>query len=238
MGGLKPPHLAPQPLPLRGPCNALMNQRRFIEKQNKLTGIELDNIKKRVENELNVQNNQTDSVVDDVSVEEANNLYEEPNEEEVEPSQNPPEIKDLVNEIKRARAEWENIRMAERPPLPKISMNRKTELLIKQANQAIQLVIAEEVPNLNNINLLQYVTAYVISEKLGKATKIPKTKSNKRQQPKWKTRIENQIKNMRADLSILTDMAFLMWKCGQRYGDLVKNQFEFHIRYLVQSQRF
>ena len=187
--------------------NALMNQRRFIEKQNKLTGIELDNIKQRVENELNVQNNQTDNVADDVSVEEANNLHEEPNEEEVEPSQTPSEIKDLVNEIKRARAEWENIRMAERPLLPKISMNRKTELLIKQANQAIQLVIAEEVPNLNNINLLQYVTAYVISEKLGKTPKIPKTKSNKRQQPKWKTRIENQIKSMRADLSILTDMA-------------------------------
>ena len=187
--------------------NALMNQRRFIEKQNKLTGIELDNIKQRVENELNVQNNQTDNVADDVSVEEATNLDEEPNEEEVEPSQNPSEIKDLVSEIKRARAEWENIRMAERPPLPKISMNKKTELLIKQANQAIQLIIAEEVPNLNNINLLQYVTAYVMSEKLGKTPKIPKTKSNKRQQPKWKTRIENQIKSMRADLSILTDMA-------------------------------
>ena len=79
--------------------NALMNQRRFIEKQNKLTGIELDNIKQRVENELNVQNNQTDNVAD-VSVEEANNLDEESNEEEVEPSQNPSEIKDLVNEIK------------------------------------------------------------------------------------------------------------------------------------------
>ena len=78
---------------------------------------------------------------------------------------------------------------------------------MKQANQAIQLVIGEEVPNLNDINLLQYVTAYVISEKMGKTPKIPKTKSNKRQQPKWKTRIENQIKSMRADLSILTDMA-------------------------------
>ena len=100
--------------------NALMNQRRFIEKQNdKLTGIELDNIKQRVKNELNVQNNQTDNVADDVSVEEANNLHEEPNEEEVDPSQNPSEIKDLVNEIKRARAEWENIRMAERPLYPR-----------------------------------------------------------------------------------------------------------------------
>ena len=92
-------------------------------------------------------------------------------------------------------------------PLPKISMNRKTELLITQGNQAIQLIIAEEVLNLNNINLLQYVTTYIISEKLGKTPKIPKTKSNKRQLPKWKARIENQIKSVRTDLSILTDMA-------------------------------
>ena len=71
----------------------------------------------------------------------------------IEPSQNPSEIEDLVKEIKRAIAEWENIRMAERPPLHKISVNRKAELLIKQANQAIQLVIAEEAPNLNKINI-------------------------------------------------------------------------------------
>ena len=55
--------------------------------------------------------------------------------------------------------------------------------------------------------MLQYVTAYVISENMGKTPKLPKTKSNKRQQPKWKTKIGNQIKSMRADLSILTDMA-------------------------------
>ena len=189
--------------------NARMNQRRFIEKRNKLTGIEVDNIKQRVENEFNVQNNQTSSVADAcVVLEETNSRHGEPIEEEVEPSQNSSEINDLVNEIKKARAEWENIRMAERPPLPKISMNRKTELLITQGNQAIQLIIADKVLNLNNINPLQYVAAYVISEKLGKTPKIPKTKSNKRQLPKWKARIENQIKSMiRDDLSILTDMA-------------------------------
>ena len=54
-------------------ANAVMNQRRYIEKQNKLTGIELDNIKQRIENELNVQNNQTDCVVGVVCLEEANN---------------------------------------------------------------------------------------------------------------------------------------------------------------------
>ena len=155
---------------------------------------------------MNKQNKQAYSVVDDVFVEEANNCCEESNEDEIEPSQNPSEIEDLVKEIKRTRAEWENVRMAERPPLPKISMNIKAELLIKQTNQAIQLVIAKETPYLNNINLLQYVTAYVISEKLSKTPKLPKTKSNKWQQPKWRTRIENEIKSMRADLSVLTDL--------------------------------
>ena len=38
-----------------------MNQCRYIEKKHKLTEIELDNIKQQIENELNEQNNQTDS---------------------------------------------------------------------------------------------------------------------------------------------------------------------------------
>ena len=137
--------------------NALMNQRRFIEKQNKLTGIEIDEIKERVGSELNVQNSETDTEADDVAVEEKKI-------DEVEPSQNPSVIEDLAKEFRRARAEWENTSITKRSPLTKLTVNRKAELLIKQANQAIQLEIAEETPDLNNIKLLQYVTAYVISE--------------------------------------------------------------------------
>ena len=51
------------------------------------------------------------------------------------------------------------------------------------------------------------MTAYVISENIGKMLKTLRQKSNKRQQLKWKARIENQIKSIRTDLSILTDMA-------------------------------
>ena len=47
------------------------------------------------------------------------------NEDEVGPSYNPSEIEDLVKEIKS----W-----PEGSLLPKISMNRKVKLLIKQAN--------------------------------------------------------------------------------------------------------
>ena len=111
-------------------------------------------------------------------VEEGNNAIEKTKVDEVEPSQNPSVIDDLAKEIKRARAEWENTSMSERPHTPKITVNRKADLLIKQANQAIQLEIAEETPDLNNMNLLQYVTAYVISEQLGKTPKAPKRRSN------------------------------------------------------------
>ena len=54
-----------------------MKQRRLIEKQNKLTGIEIDEIKQRVASELNVQNSQTDTEVDNVALEEANSAIEE-----------------------------------------------------------------------------------------------------------------------------------------------------------------
>ena len=95
-----------------------------------------------------MQNSQTDTEVDDVVLEEANNAIEETKVDEVEPLQNPSVIEDLAIEIRGARAEWENISMTGRPPLPKITVNRKAELLIKQANQALQLEIAEETPDL------------------------------------------------------------------------------------------
>ena len=50
------------------------------------------------------------------------------------------------------------------------------------------------------------MTAKVISEKMDKTPKIPKTKRSKQLQLKWKTRKENQMKIMRAELSILTDI--------------------------------
>ena len=137
-----------------------------------------------------MKNNQTDTE-DDVFVEEANNAVEETKEDEVEPSQNLSVIEDLAKESRRARAEWENTSMTERPPLPQMTVNRKAELFIKQTNQAIQLEIAQETPDLNNINLLQYVTAYIISEKLSKTPKTSKRRSNNQLQLKWKTRTEN-----------------------------------------------
>ena len=45
-----------------------MNQRRRIERQNKLTEIEIEKIKRRIESEVNIQNSQAESTVADVLV--------------------------------------------------------------------------------------------------------------------------------------------------------------------------
>ena len=84
----------------------------IIEKQSKLTGIGIGNIKQRTKNILSLQNNQTDIAVGDVFVEEANNPFKESNEDVVEPSQSPSNDEDLVKDIKRAKAEsgWQRNR--------------------------------------------------------------------------------------------------------------------------------
>lgn len=51
-------------------------------------------MQQRIENGQTVQKTEIDSVVDDVFVEKANNLYEVINVNEVEPSQNQSEIEE------------------------------------------------------------------------------------------------------------------------------------------------
>ena len=98
--------------------------------------------------------------------------------------------------------------MSERPPLPKIALTRKTKVFIKQANQAIQLVIVEKTSSLSHKSAAICDCVYVMSENpVAKTPKTPKRRSNRGQQPKWQTRIENQIKGVRADLSILSHIA-------------------------------
>ena len=75
-----------------------MDQRRYIERQSKLTEIEIDDIKRRIESEVNIQNSQAESAVADVLVEKTNSPHEERSQDHVEPSQGE-EIEGLVKEI-------------------------------------------------------------------------------------------------------------------------------------------
>ena len=82
--------------------NALMNQRRYIERQNKLTEIKIEDIKPRIESEVSIQNSQTESAVADVLVEKTNSLREERNQDHIEPSQGEEIVKEL-RKLKKLR---------------------------------------------------------------------------------------------------------------------------------------
>ena len=58
--------------------------------------------------------------------------------------------------------------------------------------------------DINEVNELIYATAYVTTESIGK--KITKRQQRKRKQPFWKVKIEKEIKELRIDLSILTEL--------------------------------
>ena len=58
--------------------------------------------------------------------------------------------------------------------------------------------------DINEVNELIYVTAYVTTKSIGK--KITKRQQRKRKQPFWKVKIEKEIKELRIDLSILAEL--------------------------------
>ena len=62
----------------------------------------------------------------------------------------------------------------------------------------------KETINTTSINQLAYATAAVITESIG--IKVKKPKQNKRKQPKWKEKLENDIQYKRSDLSVLSEM--------------------------------
>ena len=78
--------------------NELMNQRRYIERRNKLKEIEIDDIKRRIKTKVN---GQTEGLVADMLVEKTNSPYEERNQDESEHSQNHSEIEDLLKKLRR-----------------------------------------------------------------------------------------------------------------------------------------
>ena len=96
--------------------------------------------------------------------------------------------------------------LKDRNSLPKIHLNRKAKELIRISNKAILMIkeSREKSLDINEVNEVIYATAYVTTESIGK--KITKRQQRKRKQPFWKVKIEKEIKELRIDLSILTEL--------------------------------
>eukprot|EP00112_Aurelia_sp_Birch-Aquarium-sp1_P014865 Seg324.7 transcript_id=Seg324.7/GoldUCD/mRNA.D3Y31 product="hypothetical protein" protein_id=Seg324.7/GoldUCD/D3Y31 len=178
-------------------ANKIASQRRYIEKNKKLTAIEIDQIKAQIEQESNDHNEaeisgQDEQTEEETPLEGIDNLAAEANE-----------TSELSRDILNKYAYLEGISVKDRPPLPKLSLTKKMKALIKESNSVLEKNIQGK--SLNEINQLLYTAAFVISDKVGKTPKQRKRRTSQGK-PKWQIRIEKQVEKMRGELSLLTEM--------------------------------
>jgi len=127
--------------------NTLMNQKRQIEKQNKLTSAETDMIKQQISE----QNGKHREPIDSASNVVASNNVEQDviqnHKEHVEGNEKPEESNaetvEMLIDIQNKCAEMKDIDVSNRIPLPKINVNTRTKILIKYANIPIEQLTAD-----------------------------------------------------------------------------------------------
>ena len=96
--------------------------------------------------------------------------------------------------------------MKDRSSLPKIYLNRKAKGFIKLSNKAVLLIkdSCGKRLGINEVNELIFASACVTTEMIGK--KVIHRQQRNRKQPLWKAKLERDIKELRIDLSMLTEL--------------------------------
>ena len=148
-------------------ADKIASQRRYIEKNNKLTAIEIDQIKVYIEQESRYMNENTNENNETI-VEE----YDQQAEGEVltvginKNAAFEIDSSELVEDIISKYADLEYIEVKDRPPLPKLSLTKQLKALINQSNSVLEHYVPGK--SLNEINRLLYATGFMISDKVGK----------------------------------------------------------------------
>ena len=95
--------------------------------------------------------------------------------------------------------------MSERENLTKVKINKSQEKYLNFANLAIQEFCNDIELDINDVNTMLYACAKAVKSKLGVKPK-KKRKPGKNKKPKWKIDIEKEIKTMRGEMSIISEI--------------------------------
>ena len=185
-----------------------------IYRKNKLTTIEIDQIKAYIEQERHYMSGHT---IEHSEADIAD--YEGQNEAVIEDHDGQNEevlivgienhaaeainASELGRDILNKYADLDYLDAKNRPPLPKLSFTKKLKALIKESNSVLEKNILGK--SLNEINQLLYATGFVISGRVGR---IPKQRRRRtlHAKPNWQIRIEKQVEKMRGEMSLMTEM--------------------------------
>ena len=213
--------------------NKLSNVRRDIIKNNRLTPLELEEIKSTIRQNQPCNSQQDQDATPEVEITGITSANHEDTPSTPEPGlrsdtetmsdhsqvDESGEVNSLIEDIQR---EWEKVKFETinaRQKLMKVKLNRYTKRKLKMTDTAVDVILSRQPGGISvtTINQLIYAAASVVS---GRTTTTTGT-SKDRYQPKWQSNLERRIEHLRHDLSVAVALAngkrVKNWKVSRLY---------------------
>lgn len=215
----------------------LIDQKRVILKNNRLTPQEIQEIKEEIAEELGYEKetdkHQKESMMETKTQEgpplpetKHNTMKEQPNKinsQQIETTTNNQVQDDLKQKLREEMETnltiWRNSDPTMRNILPRLHFKRDTHKLINTMNAEIITRYMDDSKSLEDIHVIIYAAAAAVLTCNGqKNVKHQSQKSNQTFMPRWQRRIENNISKLRADIGRLTQ-----YISGNRSKKIVKH---------------
>lgn len=207
----------------------LMDQKRVIINNKRLTTHELQNIKEEVgkiikEEQVESHEHRGITVESPQQTEEPhdkeNILLQTPSENNTKPTETLKNIQqNLEREMETNMTIWKHSDPTKRPPLPRLIFKRNSHILIKIMNEQILKNHIKPECCLEHLQTIVYSAASTIlkcnDQKITKHVSHTKNKTPKK--PKWQVRIEQRIQNLRQGIGRITQ-----YLQGNRSRNIVK----------------
>ena len=210
----------------------LVDQKRVIIKNKRLSPVRIEEIKNEIAQEINenttIEGNETQEEIThhtplDATEENINQISFQNNITPVDRTDQPQEVNQMEKLIdtclQKNLIEWSFSEPRARPPITKLQFNKHTSYIVQKVNEMIKTLINKET-TLNNLHTIIYCSARTIievnteyttkngnNEKINKPSKTESYTKNKRK-PRWQIRIENNISNLRKDIGRLTQYLY------------------------------
>jgi len=185
----------------------IADQRRYISKNNKISPIELQEIKEQVALQISLSETQELEIPLE-TVEIVTEIEQTVNNSENTDNSNATINRETAeNELKRSFEQYKDFGIEFRPKLPKIRSGAKAKSTIKTVNELLQEYLEDDM-SLSTINNITYCAAVAVSRLLGHKIELTSTtKPNPEKSiPKWQKRIETRIEGKRQVIGRLTQV--------------------------------
>jgi hypothetical protein len=186
-----------------------MNQKKYIMKHNKLTEMEIEEIKREMQanQRSHLEEREEEELEQPGTVRDGER---KPNaafttEEETEIHQQRDRTYKLKEKFERKYYQMTQIAIDNRPRLEKLQNMLKIKVIMKTANEAMEEIVDEKDLNITELNHLIYAASTVVTEEIN-GTGEYKLQTQRSKKPPWFRRIRRSKNDFRKELSALVEI--------------------------------